>query len=204
MSALEPTLPSPQPLLELETPTISIPTHVESFEEYFQWMATAASIKSKDPKCPVGAVIVSDDNVLLSTGFNGFVRGMHDDQQSLDDPKEKLRFVCHAEQNAILNAARIGARALQGSTIYVTKFPCLSCCLEIVQAGIKKIYTHDDSFWNDDPEDADHTRKRRVLHEAKIEVIAPYHPAFLPPRIITPKKPPVRATLPQDVKKTAI
>ena len=114
---------------------ISIPEYVDSWDEYFLWMATAASIKSKDPRCRVGAVIASQTNVLLSTGFNGLARGVHDDKHVLDDPEEKLKVICHAEQNAILNAARIGV-AVEGASIFVTKFPCLACCNHIIQAGI--------------------------------------------------------------------
>jgi deoxycytidylate deaminase len=88
-----------------------------------------------------------------------------------------------------MNAARVGGRPLQGATIYVTKFPCLACCNAIIQAGIKRIHTHDDDFWNDDPVDQDHSRKPRVLHEAGIEVDAPYHPASRPSeQIIVPKR----------------
>jgi deoxycytidylate deaminase len=136
----------------------------------------------------VGAVIASSENVLLTTGFNGLARGVHDDEQTLMDADEKLRVICHAENNAIMNAARMGV-ALQGASIYVTKFPCLACCNAIIQAGVKKIYTHDDSFWNDDPVDKDHSRKKRILHDARIEVNAPFHPAFKPTeQIMVPKR----------------
>jgi len=177
---------------------ISIPAHVDSWDEYFLNVAKAISIKSKDPKCPVGAVIVSEDNVILSTGFNGLARGVHDDEQTLLDADEKIRVICHAEQNAIMNAARVGGRPLQRAAIYVTKFPCLACCNAIIQAGIRRIYTHDDSFWNDDRADEDHSRKKRVLHESGVEVDAPYHPAFRPTEQITvpKKKSPVREEAP--------
>lgn len=72
-------------------------------------------------------------------------RGVHDDEQTLMDADEKLRVICHAENNAIMNAARIGV-ALQGAAIYVTKFPCLACCNAIIQAGVKKIYTPTTAF----------------------------------------------------------
>jgi dCMP deaminase len=189
------------PLSEGEAPRISIPAHVDTWSEYFLNIAKAASIKSKDPKCPVGAVIVSEDNLILSTGFNGLARGVHDDEQTLFDTDEKLRIICHAENNAIINAARMGGRSLQGATIYVTKFPCLACCNTIIQAGIKQIHTHDHEFWNDDPVDKDHSRKKRVLHEARIKVDAPFHPAFMPseqitvPKVALPrKKAPARET----------
>jgi dCMP deaminase len=171
-----------------EADRFSIPAHVDSWDEYFLNIAKVVSIKSKDPKCPVGAVIVSADNVLLTTGFNGLPRGVHDDEETLLDADEKLRVICHAEYNAVMNAARIGV-ALQGATIYVTKFPCLACCNAIIQAGIKRIYTHDESFWNDDSVDEDHSRKKRVLHEGRIKVDAPFHPAFKPTeQIMVPKR----------------
>src|ERR1700742_4258491 len=103
------------PLTEPESARISIPAHVDNWTDYFLNIAKTVSIKSKDPKCPVGAVIVSEDNLILSTGFNGLARGVHDDEQTLFDADEKLRIICHAEHNAIINAARMGARTLQGA-----------------------------------------------------------------------------------------
>jgi dCMP deaminase len=184
-------VPTAQDAPKAEAPTgrISIPAQVDNWDEYFLNIAKVVSIKSKDPKCPVGAVIVSEDNIILSTGFNGLPRGVHDDDQTLLNADEKLRVICHAENNAVMNAARVGGRPLEGATIYVTKFPCLACCNVVIQAGIKRIYTHDDVFWNDDRVDEDHSRKKRVLHEAGIEVNAPYHPEFMPSeRITVPKK----------------
>jgi dCMP deaminase len=157
----------------------NFPEHVESWDEYFLWMAEAVAIKSIDPRCRVGAVIVSPDNVVLSTGFNGLARGVYDDERLLADTEEKLKVICHAEANAILNAARKGV-ALEGASIFVNKFPCLACCNAIIQAGITRIYTHDNRFWDDDPLDADHTRKSALLRQAAITVDAPFHPQFAP------------------------
>jgi dCMP deaminase len=170
---------APEALRETQDEMFTVPVHVDNWDEYFLYIAKTVSIKSKDPKCPVGAVIVSKDHILLSTGFNGLARGVYDDEKTLENADEKLKVICHAEDNAILNAARIGAR-LEGAAIYVTKFPCLACCNAIIQAGIKRLYTHDNEFWDDDLVDKDHTRKKKILHQAGIEVIAPYHAAFLP------------------------
>ena len=176
------------PLLQAPPERISIPAHVDTWDEYFLNMALTASIKSKDPRCPVGAAITTADHDLLSTGFNGLARGVHDDDALLADVEEKLRVICHAEQNAIVNAARIGV-SLKGATIYVTKFPCLACCNLIIQAGIKRVYTHDNEFWKDDPLDKDHSRKPKLLHQAGVEVDAPFHPVFTPAeRVLVPKK----------------
>jgi deoxycytidylate deaminase len=76
-----------------------------------------------------------------------------------------------------MNAARIGV-ALEHATIYVTKFPCLSCCNAIIQAGISRIYTHDHRYWGDDPLDKEHFRKPIILRQAGIQVDAPFHPEF--------------------------
>ena len=142
------------------------------------WMAIAYTIarKSKDPRCPVGAVVVRDD-LPLTVGFNGLPRAVEDDPAVLGDVEEKLRCICHAEENAICNAARAGI-SLKGATIYVTKFPCLACCKLIIQSGIARVYTDDTKFWDDDPDDKEHTRKIRFLRQAKIEVDAPFHPQF--------------------------
>lgn len=158
---------------------------ITNWDEYFLHLAVATSLKSKDRRCQVGAVIVSQDNVVLSTGFNGFARGVYDDRETYENCDEKLKLICHAEGNAVFNAARMGI-SVKGSTIYVTKFPCLACCNIIVQTGLERIYTHDEWYWDDDPidgkEETNHKYKRRVLKEAPIRVDAPYHPHFNPKR----------------------
>lgn len=170
-----------------QTFEICIPEYVDSWDAYFLYMAWAASIKSKDENCRVGAVIVSQDRVVLSTGFNGMARGVHDDERILKNKGEKLKIICHAEQNAILNAARTGV-AVEGASIYVTKFPCLACCNSIIQSGIRRIYTEDKWFWNGDPFDKDHSRKRRVLQQTRLTVNAPFHPEYSRQIAIDPRK----------------
>jgi dCMP deaminase len=160
---------------------ISPTATIDEWDEYFSIIAEAVKEKSKDPKCQVGAVIVSADKVVLTTGFNGLPRGVDDDMQILDDADEKLKVICHAEQNAIINAARMGI-AINGASIYVTKFPCLACCSSIVQSGIKRVFTLDNRFWDDDPfdgkGDGDHWRKRRLLRNTHLIVDAPHHPEY--------------------------
>jgi dCMP deaminase len=153
----------------------------DEWDDYFSVLAEAAAQKSKDPRCQVGAVIVSADKVVLTTGFNGLPRGAHDDQDILDNADEKLKVICHAEQNAIINAARTGV-SVRGASIYVTKFPCLACCSSIIQAGITRIYTSDSRYWDDDPfdgiKDGNHWRKRRLIRGTHIIVDAPNHPEY--------------------------
>lgn len=153
--------------------------YIENWDEYFLSIAETVARKSKDPRCQVGAVIVSTDNVVLATGFNGLARGVFDDDRILDDAVEKLNWICHAEMNAILNAARTGV-AVAGCSIYVNKFPCLACCNAILQSGIARVYTHDKKYWDDDPFDPTHDRKRATLKQARLKVQAPFHPDFSP------------------------
>lgn len=143
--------------------------HLEDWDQYFLGIARAVAQKSKDDRCRVGAVIVSPDSLVLSTGFNGLARGVYDDERLLQNVDEKLKWICHAEANAISNAARSGV-SLMNSTIFVTKFPCFLCCNAIAQAGIKRIYTHDDRFWDDDPVDGarpQRPEKKKQPHRRK-------------------------------------
>ena len=93
---------------------------------------------SKDPSTKVGCVVVGEDREIRSTGFNGFPRGISDDDDRLTDREKKYPLICHAEENAIMHAARIGV-SLKGSTAYVTWPPCSRCARSLIQAGIKEV-----------------------------------------------------------------
>jgi dCMP deaminase len=177
--AVELRLPQPPPANEIVSPDLIEGACPEiDWNTYFLRIAAVVSVKSKDPRSPVGAVICSPDNVVISTGFNGFARGVFDDAKRLDRQREKLQWICHAEVNAIMNAARVGV-ALQDAQIYVTKFPCLSCCNAIVQAGIRRVCTHDNKFWDGDG-DKSGARKLELIRQTRLIVDAPFHPNFQP------------------------
>ena len=93
---------------------------------------------SKDPSTKVGCVVVGEDREIRSTGFNGFPRGIEDDDERLLDREKKYLLICHAEENAIMHAARTGV-SLKGSTAYVTWPPCSRCARSLIQSGIKEI-----------------------------------------------------------------
>ncbi len=111
-----------------------------SWDEYFMGIASLSSLRSKDPNTQVGACIVSQDNKILSMGYNGLPKGCSDDEfpwaregETLDT---KYPFVVHSELNAILNYR---GGSLEGSKMYVTLFPCNECAKAIIQAGIKDV-----------------------------------------------------------------
>ncbi len=118
-----------------------------SWDEYFMGIALFSAQRSKDAGTQVGACIVSQENKILTVGYNGMPRGCNDDDMPwgreggmLDS---KYAFVCHAELNAILNNA--GA-SLVGSKCYVTLFPCNECAKAIIQAGIKEVIYLSDKY----------------------------------------------------------
>ncbi len=114
-----------------------------SWDEYFMAVAKLAAQRSKDPNSQVGACIVSQDNKILSLGYNGFPLGCSDDEfpwareDAENDPlNTKYFYVTHSELNAILNYR---GGSLEGAKIYVTLFPCNECAKAIIQSGIRKV-----------------------------------------------------------------
>ena len=92
---------------------------------------------SKDPGTKVGAVLVLDRRII-ATGYNGFPQGIDDSFERYAEREVKLAYTVHAEVNAILNAAKNGATT-NGSTLYVTFSPCVSCATSVVQAGVSMV-----------------------------------------------------------------
>ena len=102
-----------------------------------------AAKRSKDPNTQVGACIVDEGNIILSTGYNGFPYGCSDDSYPWERTGEdtKYNYVVHAELNAILNAR---GKNLKGARLYVDLFPCNECAKAIIQSGISEVvYLYD-------------------------------------------------------------
>ena len=116
-----------------------------SWDEYFMGVALLAAKRSKDPNTQVGACIVSEDKIILSTGYNGFPAGCSDDEYPWDREGEETKYpyVVHAELNAILNTRGV---SLKGATIYVALFPCNECAKAIIQSGIREIVYLSDKY----------------------------------------------------------
>ena len=106
-----------------------------NWNKRFLNLATHISNWSKDPSTKVGCVVVGPDNEIRSTGFNGLPRGIEDNEERLNNREIKYPMICHAEENAIMHAARIGI-SLKGCTAYVTWPPCTRCARSLIQAGI--------------------------------------------------------------------
>jgi dCMP deaminase len=109
-----------------------------NWDARFLRLALHISDWSKDPSTKVGCVVVGPDREIRSTGFNGFPRGIEDTAERLGNRDKKYPLVCHAEENAIMHAARIGV-SLKGCIAYVTWPPCTRCARSLIQAGISEI-----------------------------------------------------------------
>lgn len=95
----------------------------------------------------VGAVIVKNKRVM-TTGYNGAPAGISSCLERGECLREKLNipsgtcqetcYAAHAEQNAIIQAARYGID-IDGATLYCTHQPCVICAKMIINAGIKRV-----------------------------------------------------------------
>lgn len=117
-----------------------------SWDEYFMSIATQVAERSTCIRRKVGAVVVKDKR-MVATGYNGVPTGiMHCAERGclrdqLGIPSGERHELCrgtHAEQNALLQAARYGT-PIEGSIIYVTTQPCIQCAKMLINAGITEI-----------------------------------------------------------------
>jgi len=95
----------------------------------------------------IGAVIVRNKRIL-TTGYNGAPAGVTSCverkeclRRQLNIPsgtKQELCYAIHAEQNAIIQAAKLGV-SIEGATLYCTHQPCVICAKMIVNSGISRV-----------------------------------------------------------------
>jgi len=105
-----------------------------------RWLEIAGVVStwSKDPSTKIGAIAVKDKR-LVSTGYNGFPRGIQDYDDRWNNREEKYKYVVHAEMNCIYNA-NYHNQSLKGSTMYIVGLPvCHECAKGIIQAGVVRV-----------------------------------------------------------------
>ncbi|TMN21017.1 ComE operon protein 2 [Lentibacillus cibarius] len=109
------------------------------WDQYFMAQSHLLAMRSTCTRLMVGATIVRDKRIIAG-GYNGSVSGgVH----CIDEGCYIIDGHCvrtiHAEANALLQCAKFGVPT-DGAEIYVTHFPCLQCCKQIIQSGIKTVY----------------------------------------------------------------
>lgn len=138
----------------------------EKWAERFIDLAKTVSSWSKDPAKKIGAVIVNNENKVVSMGFNGFPRSIQDTEDRLNNKDFKRAICLHAEENAILCAKQ----DLKGCSIYIYGLPpCAHCAAMIIQSGIKDVFYRIpeeykvSNYWKDNLEIA-----KEIFYEASI------------------------------------
>ncbi|HBT83023.1 MAG TPA: cytidine deaminase [Desulfuromonas sp.] len=121
-----------------------------SWDQYFMDITRLVATRSSCLRRQVGALLVKERNIL-ATGYNGVPSGIsHCDaagclRERLKVPSGERHELCrglHAEQNAIIQAAKHGTN-IEGSTLYCTNQPCGICAKMIINAGVKHIIFED-------------------------------------------------------------
>ena len=118
------------------------------WDKRFIALAQHIALWSKDPSRKIGAIAVGSKGQVLSQGYNGFPRGISDDDNMYQNKVTKYQRVVHAEMNCIYNATYNGT-SLDGATLYIHGLPvCSECAKGIIQVGIKRVVTKeiDDSM----------------------------------------------------------
>lgn len=117
-----------------------------SWDECFMQIANVIALRSKDPVTQAGAVIVNKNNVVVGLGYNGFPRGIENDQLPWDKEGDfldlKYTYVCHAEENAVYNANN----STEECKIYCTLFPCNECAKTLIQNGVREVIFESDKY----------------------------------------------------------
>lgn len=114
-----------------------------SWNQYFMAQSHLLALRSTCTRLMVGATIVRDKRIIAG-GYNGSVSGsMH----CIDDGCYVIDGHCvrtvHAEANALLQCAKFGVPT-EGADVYVTHFPCLQCCKQLIQSGIQTVFYAED------------------------------------------------------------
>ncbi len=138
-----------------------------SWDEYFMQIVEVVKTRSTCLRRQVGAVIVKD-NRIITTGYNGAPSHLKHctelggcERQKMGIPSGERHELCralHAEQNAIIQAAKLG-NTTEGATIYVNVQPCVICAKMIINAGIVRVV-----YKGDYPDEM----AKSMLEEAKI------------------------------------
>ena len=138
------------------------------FMEMAQMISTWASCYQPNRK--IGACIVKNKRIL-TTGYNGAPAGIKSCvergeclRRKLGIPsgtRHELCYAVHAEQNAIIQAAKLGV-SIEGATLYCTHQPCVLCAKMIVNSGITRVV-----YGEGYPDDF----SMEIFREAGVEVV---------------------------------
>lgn len=140
------------------------------YKKFVPVVLSVASM-SKDRSTKVGAIALGPDLEIRSVGYNGFPRGVNDDDDARHERPIKYSFVVHSESNVVAQAARAGT-SLDGCTVMVSSlYPCSMCTRMMIQAGIRRVIAVEVDHvamerWHDE-----WAISKQMLEEAGVEFI---------------------------------
>lgn len=118
-----------------------------SWDEYFMEVARAVARRSTCDRGRVGCVIARNQQILV-TGYAGAPRGLphcdevgHQLKTTIHEDGTQTQHcmrTAHAEQNAIVQAAKLGV-SIEGGTLYCSVTPCAACAKMIINASIRRV-----------------------------------------------------------------
>lgn len=120
---------------------------MNKWDKRFMEMTKLVATWSSCLRRQVGAIIVRDKRII-ATGYNGAPSGVENCVEKGECLRNKLHvesgthaelcYATHAEQNAIVQASKLGI-SIEGATLYCTHQPCVICCKLIINSGIKRV-----------------------------------------------------------------
>ena len=108
----------------------------EWWDRWYLGLCDYIATASKDPSTKVGSVIIDDKRRIVSTGYNGFPRGIEDSMQRLENREIKYKLVRHAEANSLSFSQR---NDLSGCTLYTSLSPCSACASTLIQHFVSRV-----------------------------------------------------------------
>lgn len=110
------------------------------WDEVFLMQCAIIAQRSKDPSTRSGAILVSNDHITLSTGFNGPPATLDDNLIPWEERPQKYAYIIHAEENALWVAAGShGFDRIKGSTMYCTHLPCAECITRMCMLKVARV-----------------------------------------------------------------
>ena len=129
--------PTPERAADASHEKISAPMRL-TWDEYGLEFARTAALRGTCSRLQVGAALFDEHHQVFSTGYNGAPAGLPHCNHANGGDMENGHCIRaqHAERNCLLKSY---SPRVRGATMYITVSPCLTCCRDMISAGISRI-----------------------------------------------------------------
>ncbi len=115
-----------------------LPLERQNWDSYFINLATEIAKRSPDPKKQVGCILVSENNIMISQGYNGLPRKVNEYDFDWSDRELIRKVIIHAEMNCLLRAPKL-PQLDKWCKMYCTMSPCIECLKMMKSYGVKEV-----------------------------------------------------------------